>query len=151
MKNENLLASGCLILFAFAFTAPSPAQSVKRNPDGTVEVYDDDVHSAPAPRAVSRSTAKKGSRSSGASGKIPAYTKRSGGVTIKRNADGTVDIIDNDMGSTPQTGRSSSTKGKRRAVGSVGAYKVNHGDVSVKRNADGTVDVIDTSSTTRRK
>lgn len=71
--------------------------------------------------------------------------------TVKRHADGTVEVIDEETIYTPHTSPGFQKHGSSRAGKRIGAYKVNHGDVSVKRNADGTVEVMDTSSTTRRR
>lgn len=74
-------------------------------------------------------------------GKSGATYSRKNGVTTRRNADGTVDVIDS-QGFRP--GQRSS--GMRANVGS---YVRSSGGSTVKRNANGTVEVIDTSSTTK--
>lgn len=135
-----------LLLLQFSLSPSSQAQRVKRNPDGTVEVYDDEG-GAPAPQAPGgssssggsgkkklRPAAKTGSKSVGsvASSASRAYRKRMGGVTVKRNPDGTVDIIDNEMKQT-----SFSTAGGGASVSSAPG-------VSITRHSDGRVDVRDT-------
>lgn len=181
----------CFVLLATIALPPlsADAQRVKKNPDGTVEVYDEESSPAPKPASSSYSSVKK-SHAGGASGavhkqssgKIPAYTKKGNGVTVSRHADGTVDVYDSSE--TAPQGKSSAASSRaetRYAAGQavtrhsdgrvdvydstmssppsssgssgnkIGAYKKNYGDVSVKRNANGTVDVVDTSSTTIRK
>jgi hypothetical protein len=176
----------CVLLLAFLSSEMqfASAQRVKKNPDGTVEVYDEDTASAPpAPVSTSKkhSAASKAGAGKASTGKVSAYTKKSNGVTVTRHADGTVDVYDSSVDSSPQhSSHSSSSRAgtsysagqkvtrhsdgrvdvydttmtaapAKTRAGKLGSYKKNYGDVSVKRNADGTVEVVDTSSTTRRK
>lgn len=84
------------------------------------------------------------------SGNIGAYTKKSGGVTVKRNANGTIEVMDEETVYTPHTSPGFRSGKKRSAGGRVGAYVRKNADSTVKRNADGTIEVTDTSSTTRK-
>lgn len=79
---------------------------------------------------------------------IGAYTRKSGGVTVKRNANGTVEVMDEETVYEPHT--SPGFRGSKKRGGTVGSYVRKTAGSTVKRNADGTVDVIDTSSTTRK-
>ena len=83
-------------------------------------------------------------------GNIGAYTKKSGGVTVKRNANGTIEVMDEETVYTPHTSPGFRSGKKRSAGGRVGAYVRKNADSTVKRNADGTIEVTDTSSTTRK-
>ena len=74
-------------------------------------------------------------------GKSGATYSRKNGVTTRRNANGTVDVIDQESIYAPHT-----SPGFRNDVGS---YVRSSGGSTVKRNANGTVEVIDTSSTTK--
>ena len=95
-----------LVLNLTSVALVANAQTVKKHADGTVEVLDDDEKSAP----VSHSTGRHSAGSS--SGKIPAYTKRMGGVSVHRNADGTIEVTDVDM-KTTYSGASTSARAKR--------------------------------------
>lgn len=81
-------------------------------------------------------------------GNIGAYTKKSGGVTVKRNSNGTIEVMDEETVYTPHTS-AGFRSGKKRSTGRVGSYVRKSADSTVKRNADGTIEVTDTSSTTR--
>ena len=166
MQNHSRFLSHALLLatLVLSISLPVCAQTVKRNPDGTVEVSDDDTSYTPVQHsssssAGSRKSSKRSSHSaarSGGSGRIPAYTKNMGGCTVHRNADGTIEVTDNDASTVHYSGggtrkASSSSSSRRGGSGSIPAYTKHHGDVSVKRNADGTVEVTDTSSSTKRK
>lgn len=166
MQNSRALLSRAVMvaLVVFSLCLPAFAQTVKRNPDGTVEVMDDDTSYTPVQHSSSSSggSKKAGKRSasrahsSGGSGRsIGSYTRSMGGCTVHRNADGTIEVSDNDAstvhwsnGKNTHSGGGSSRAGKG---GRIPAYTKHHGDVAVKRNADGTVEVTDTSSTTKRK
>lgn len=80
-------------------------------------------------------------------GNVGAYTKKSAGVTVKRNANGTIEVTDEETVYAPHTSPGFRS-GKKR--GSVGSYVRKSAASTVKRNADGTVEVTDTSATTRR-
>lgn len=80
---------------------------VRRNADGTVEVGDADQAQPrylQALRARKRKVSQAKSSSSGA-----AYSKRIGGVMVKRNADGTVEVGDNSSGSSSAGGQKGSS------------------------------------------
>ena len=81
-------------------------------------------------------------------GKIGAYTKKSGGVTVKRAANGTIEVMDEETVYTPHS--SPGFRSGKKSGGKVGAYVKKSAGSTVKRNADGTVEVTDTSSTTKR-
>ncbi len=96
-----------VLLLSFSGTALSAnAQTVKKHADGTVEVLDDEEKSVPAYHSAGRHSAGS------SSGKIPAYTKRMGGVSVHRNADGTVEVTDTDM-KTTYTGGSAPARTKK--------------------------------------
>lgn len=133
MPNYCIMSVSALLLLSLLSFQPASGQTIKRNPDGTVEVSDDETPVQPV-RASSRKSSSSSRRSGGASGRIPAYTKRMGGVTVKRKADGTIDIIDNETGYS-----SSGGSGSRKAGTSYGD------GVAVTRHADGRVDVHDTT------
>ncbi|MBX9687431.1 MAG: hypothetical protein K2X27_12060 [Candidatus Obscuribacterales bacterium] len=145
-----------ILFFSTIFTT-SPAasgQQIKRNPDGTVEVMDEEtVYSHSTAPSTRQSTAPSRRSSRSGSGRIPAYTKHLPGVTVKRNANGTVEVTDTAMTRGSRKVESSLSKSSLSSKGSVkriGSYKHNYSDLSVKRNADGTVEVVDTSSSSRR-
>ena len=80
-------------------------------------------------------------------GEIGAYTKKSGGVTVKRSANGTIEVMDEETVYTPHSSAGFRSNKKR---GSVGSYVRKGSGSTVKRNADGTVEVTDTSATNRK-
>lgn len=92
----RLIFSLALVLNFASVSLRAEAQTVKKHADGTVEVLDDE-ESSPAPHTSSRAS---GGHSGGSSGKIPAYTKRMGGVNVHRNADGTIEVTDMEMKTT---------------------------------------------------
>ena len=69
-------------------------------------------------------------------GKSGATYSRKNGVTTRRNANGTVDVIDQESIYAPHT-----SPGFRNGKG--GATYSRKNGVTTRRNADGTVDVID--------
>ncbi len=137
----------CSILISGIFFTAVPlsalAQTIKRNPDGTVEVSDDETTLAPQPVSTSykKSAAGKSSKApakrGAASGRIPAYTKKMGGVTVHRNPDGTIEVVDNEMKSAPVS----------RTSGRKGGTSYGNG-VALTRHPDGRVDVHDTTMST---
>lgn len=116
--NSRLLTS-CVLVSGLVYFSVSAlavvAQTVKRHPDGTVEVSDDDQGASPQRSARSSSKSSKGASSakhSSSNVRIPAYTKRMGGVTVHRNANGTVEVTDNDMKTTWSGGSKPSSSKK---------------------------------------
>lgn len=141
MQNvAKLLLSGILICGLVNHTSYSAhAQQINKHPDGTIEVIDDG--STPAgtaeyvpPKASSRVSAGSTSRKQTTYRKIPAYTKRMGGVLVKRHADGSVEIVDETMKSAPVWHKNTR------------APRTTHGNGQViTRHADGSITVTDTA------
>lgn len=130
-------------LVVSAISIPSvPAQTIKRNPDGTVEVSDDDVgppqtHSSAGHHASSQRAGSSRKAVRTGSGRIPAYTKKMGGCTVHRHADGTIDVVDDTENAPPSRHRSAS--GGHRSGTTYGNGQ------AITRHPDGTVDVRDTT------
>ncbi len=128
--------AGATIVFNGLFLSPSAlGQSygdvtVKKNPDGSIETYDNSASSDPAPRRQSRSTYKRSTQ------------KYNDGVVVRKNADGSIETFDTSDVAAPRTqGRSS---GVHKAV-----HKYSDG-VTVKRNHDGTIESFDTAPAGRK-
>src|SRR5262249_32303426 len=121
----NLLLASLLISGSLIAQLPVGAQHVTRHADGTVDVGDDE---SPAP------VTHGGGRRGGSSGRIPAYTRRMGGVTVKRHADGTVDIVDD---VTPyhhtSTGGGGHSSSHRKAMHHHQSHKTTHSSSSAKK------------------
>ena len=151
IRVKLIVAAVVLISGAVLETQSTCAQQIKRFPDGTIEVTDqgsgydtqvkvNDARVSEKVQAVPVSYSRSPVLTRNVKNNLclPAYTRRMGGVTVTRHADGTIDVVDNTMSFAPAAGNSLKSKSSCA------------GDVAIIRHADGRVDVRDTSMTSNQ-
>lgn len=118
----------------------SDGVTIRRNPDGTVDVYESSSGStgATAAGSTANSTARSNAVPKARKSASPraGSTRYSDGVMVRKNPDGSIETYD--VSDAPV--RTSGARGKTAAPR---AGLTRYSDVTVKRNPDGTVETYD--------